>query len=134
MTQSVEQQIRRRSRGRCEYCHLPESISKLAFSIDHVIAKQHGGRSELSNLALACGFCNRHKGPNISGLDPQTRKLCALFNPRRDKWNTHFRWRAAHLNGKTAIGRTTVAVLAMNHPQQLLIRQSLIDEGMDLGQ
>jgi 5-methylcytosine-specific restriction endonuclease McrA len=70
----------------CEYCHLPQRFSKLTFPIDHVIARQHHGPTIESNLALACGFCNRHKGPNIAGLDPQTRQLTRLFHPRRDSW------------------------------------------------
>jgi hypothetical protein len=32
--------------------------------------------------------------------------------------------------GKTAIGRTTIAVLAMNDPAVIEVREALIDEGL----
>ena len=71
------------------------------FVIDHIIARQHGGQSERSNLALACLNCNAHKGPNISGLDPKTGRLTRLFHPRRHKWNRHFRWLGPLLIGRS---------------------------------
>jgi hypothetical protein len=40
-----------------------------------------------------------------------------LFNPRRHKWERHFRWNDPFLEGRTAVGRTTIAVLAMNAPE-----------------
>jgi formamidopyrimidine-DNA glycosylase len=73
----------RRARSCCEYCHLSQEHSLLAFEIDHIIAKKHGGRTVAKNLALACYYCNSFKGPNIGGLDPYTGKLTQLFNPRR---------------------------------------------------
>src|SRR5438105_10212143 len=130
MRRTTELSVRSRANGRCEYCHLPEPLSKLAFSIDHVIARQHGGRSTMNNLSLCCGFCNRHKGPNIAGLDPDTGNLTRLFHPRGDRWNEHFHWEGARLIGLTPIGRTTIAVLAINHDIQIAIRQALLDEGM----
>jgi hypothetical protein len=99
------------------------------FPIDHIIAPQHGGGTTLDNLALSCLHDNTHKGPNIAGIDPQTRRITRLFNPRRDKWERHFDWEGALLVGKTAVGRTTISVLAMNHPDVVAVRQSLIEEG-----
>ena len=80
--------------------------------------------------ALSCLHDNSHKGPNIAGMDPLTGKLTKLFNPRRHKWERHFRWDGAYLVGRTGIGRTTVAVLAMNDPDVIRVRRSLIDEGL----
>jgi hypothetical protein len=77
-----------------------------------------------------CHFCNRHKGPNIAGIDPVTKQLTRLFHPRQDNWLEHFRWNEAHLLGITSIGRVTINVLAINHPQQIATRQALIDEGV----
>jgi len=62
----------------------------MVFHIEHVIAKKHGGPSSLSNLALSCDHCNLHKGSDLTGIDPVTRKLTRLFNPRKDNWKTHF--------------------------------------------
>ncbi len=93
---------------------------------DHIIAKQHGGKTRADNLALACARCNLHKGPNIAGVDPQTAKLTRLFNPRTDRWTDHFRWRKARLVGPSAIGRTTVVVLAINHPYRVALREMML--------
>jgi 5-methylcytosine-specific restriction endonuclease McrA len=57
----LDRLVRQRAGERCEYCHLPQHAFTLRFQIDHVIAAQHGGPTIASNLALACGRCNRHK-------------------------------------------------------------------------
>ena len=54
--------IRERAGHKCEYCRFPEGFAEVPFQIDHVLAKQHGGLGETSNLALVCCFCNRYKG------------------------------------------------------------------------
>jgi hypothetical protein len=124
-------EVRRRADNVCEYCRMPQAYyPTVPFPIDHIIARQHGGPTTLGNLALSCFHDNSHKGPNITGIDPVTRKITKLFNPRRHNWNRHFRWNGPFLIGRTAIGRTTVAVLAMNHPDVVRVRRSLIDEGL----
>ena len=77
-----------------------------------------------------CVHDNLHKGPNIAGIDPLTRKLTKLFNPRRHKWERHFRWDGPDLIGRTAVERTTIVVLAMNDPDVIRVRRSLIEEGL----
>jgi hypothetical protein len=77
-----------------------------------------------------CVFCNFQKGPNIAGYDPESRKLTRLFNPRRQRWRAHFRWEGPTLVGKTAVGRTTLDVLAMNHPDRVELRRLLIEAGL----
>ena len=42
-----------------------------------------------------------------------------LFNPRRQKWDRHFRWDGPLLVGRTAIGRTTIRVLQINCEEAL---------------
>jgi cation diffusion facilitator CzcD-associated flavoprotein CzcO len=101
----------------------------LTFPVDHVIARQHHGATTESNLALACGYCNLHKGPNIAGIDPQTGNLTRLFHPRSDKWREHFRLDGAVVVGLSDVARATISVLAINHPIQTAVRQTLIDEG-----
>ena len=59
-----------------------------------------------------------------------TKKLTRLFNPRRDRWNAHFQWDGPVLRGKTAIGRTTLYVLAINHPDRVEVRRLLIEAGL----
>ena len=99
------------------------------FPIDHIIARQHGGQSALANLALACLHCNSHKGPNIAGIDPKTRKLTRLYHPRKHKWDRHFRWIGPLLVGRTSVGRATIVALAMNDPDLVAVRMALIEEG-----
>lgn len=118
-----------RARHCCEYCQFPEAASRLPFHCDHIIAEQHGGLTEDANLAWACFRCNLRKGPNIAGLDPVTGALSPLFHPRRDAWEDHFEWAGAWLRGKSAIGRATIAVLDINDPDIVVLRESLRAEG-----
>ncbi len=73
---------------------------------------------------------NFHKGPNIAGIDSETGRLTRLFNPRRQRWIAHFAWAGPVLVGKTAIGRTTLYVLNMNHPDRVEVRRLLIAAGL----
>jgi hypothetical protein len=95
------------------------------FHIEHIVAIQHGGQSDSNNLALACGYCNHHKGPNIASLDPNTGQLVRLFDPRRDCWAEHFEWEDTFIVGKTPVGRATAALLAMNDWQRIDLRENL---------
>ena len=61
------------------YCHLPALSILAPFQIDHIIARQHGGSSDLDNLALCCIHCNRFKGPNIAGVDSNTGEVVRFF-------------------------------------------------------
>jgi hypothetical protein len=117
-----------RAASRCEYCGFPQSAYPLPFQIDHVRAEKHGGETIESNLALACTHCNRYKGPNIAGVDAASGQIVRLFNPRTDSWREHFEADGPHLRGKTAIGRTTVDVLAMNDADQLRVRSAFLKE------
>jgi hypothetical protein len=105
----------------------------LPFQIDHIRAEKHGGDTIESNLALACTHCNRHKGPNIAGFDSATGEVVRLFNPRVDIWEQHFESDGPQLLGKTAIGRATAVVLAMNDTDQLLVRNGLMKEAGEGG-
>jgi hypothetical protein len=129
MRTSLQSKVRQRAGGSCEYCRFPEAVSELRHVLDHIVARQHGGRAILENLALACGRCNRHKGPNISGIDPDSGRAVRLFNPRADKWIEHFKWHGERLIGLTDVGRATVQVLAINHPYRLAARRVLIASG-----
>ena len=129
MDAPLERRVRERARGRCEYCQLPEAFSTLPFQVDHIIARKHGGATEPGNLALACFYCNTHKGPNIAGRHRDTAEIVRLFNPRTDEWAEHFKWNGPTLTGLTAIGGVTVDVLAINRPEFVTLRESLIAGG-----
>jgi 5-methylcytosine-specific restriction endonuclease McrA len=89
-TRPPRSQVRERAQGYCEYCLLPEEADAISFEVDHIIAEQHGGLTDLGNLAYACFECNRKKGPNLTSIDPQTNEITILFNPRLQQWNDHF--------------------------------------------
>jgi hypothetical protein len=130
MNQALAQLVRLRAQGLCEYCRISEIYDRPGFEIEHIIARQHGGPSTAGNLAWACFSCNKRKGPNLSGIDGVTGTVVSLFHPRRNKWSRHFRWQGALLVGRTPIGRATIAVLAINLPLRVRLRQELIDEGV----
>jgi 5-methylcytosine-specific restriction endonuclease McrA len=130
MTAALKALVRRRAQFRCEYCRFPERLAELRFQLDHILARKHGGPATAENLAFACFRCNSHKGPNLSGTDPDSGELTRLFHPRSDEWKVHFRWRRAVLVGKTPIGRATIAVLNMNRPDVVALRKALLAEGV----
>lgn len=118
-------QVRERAQNVCEYCHLHQDDSPLAaLHVEHIIPRIHGGRDDLDNLALACIDCNLHKGTNLTGIDPETNELTALFHPRRQEWEDHFEWQGIYLVGKTGTGRTTIRVLNINSEDQVALRSS----------
>ena len=82
MNPEISRAVWQRAGDRCEYCCLPARAYPLPFHVDHIVARKHGGQTVLENLALACLHCNRHKGPNIAGNDPNTGDVVRLFYPR----------------------------------------------------
>jgi hypothetical protein len=121
--------VRRRAGERCEYCRLHQNNNELVHHVEHIVAKQHGGSDDLTNLALACHRCNLHKGPNLTGIDPQTGQVAPLFHPRRDHWSEHFEFTGPRIEGISAIGRATVQVLGMNDARRLEVRQEILKQG-----
>ena len=113
--------VRERAGERCEYCRLHH--------IEHIVSRQHGGSDDVENLALACHRCNLHKGRNLTGIDPLRGLVQILFHPRHDQWYEHFAFRGASLEGLTPAGRVTVAVLALNDPRRIELRQELLALG-----
>lgn len=130
MQRQLVELIRRRAGFRCEYCQFPEAFSGLNFQMDHIIAEKHGGPTEEENLALSCIYCNSHKGPNLSGIDPITGEIVRLFHPRRDRWDEHFRWDGAVLVGSNPVGRATIEVLRINDSAAVALRRLFIRAGV----
>jgi hypothetical protein len=125
MESSLVEAVWHRAEATCEYCRLPQAQVATLFEVDHIIARQHGGSPDLGNLALACIRCNKRKGPNLAGIDPESGAMVRLFNPRTDEWGAHFVCIASRIEGLTPIGRATVAVLGMNQAELVVIRQEL---------
>jgi hypothetical protein len=130
-------EVRHRANHRCEYCRLPQAAFRRPFHLEHVVAKQHGGTAELDNLALASWFCNLKKGPNLTGIDPDTGQITPLFHPRKDRWEEHFGAevgrlipRGIEIRGLTPTGRATARVLGMNEEMRQMLRYELWREAM----
>jgi len=128
MNSALRAFVRERAGRRCEYCRIhDEDDDVLAFHVEHVIARQHGGIDDPDTLCWACAECNWSKGPNLAGL--QGGKLYPLFNPRQQNWHRHFRWEHTLLVGKTKTGIVTVQVLNINDAARVMLRENLLFEG-----
>jgi hypothetical protein len=126
----LRSRVSERAQGRCEYCHLPAEAAWAFYEIDHVIAEKHGGKTTVDNLAFACVPCNSYKGSDLTSIDPQTGKLARLFNPRTQKWETHFRLNAdGTVIPRTAAGRATARLLHFNDLARVQQRADLIAAG-----
>lgn len=84
MNDAVRDLVRERAGDACEYCRLAQTDQPWArFHIEHIRPRQHQGTDDLVNLCLACGHCNRFKGPNVASIDPVTGELTPLFHRGR---------------------------------------------------
>ncbi|MGA9380947.1 MAG: HNH endonuclease signature motif containing protein [Phormidium sp.] len=123
---ALRQLVYDRAKGCCEYCLIPETASFAKHEIDHIIAEKHGGLTEAENLALSCTLCNKHKGSDLTSIDPETNQITPLYNPRRDRWLDHFQLSNAQFLPLTSMGRVTIRLLQLNHPDRVKERELLI--------
>jgi hypothetical protein len=128
MDDGVKQLVRQRAGNCCEYCRVQQRYYlDSTFHVEHIVAQQHRGSDNPDNLALACHLCNNKKGPNLSGIDPETNELARLFHPRTDIWSKHFHLEeSGRIVGLSPVGRTTVYVLDMNSTIRIEIRREII--------
>jgi hypothetical protein len=127
MDAATREFVRQRAAGRCEYCLLRQEQCDLTHHVEHIVAKQHGGSDDASNLALACHRCNLRKGPNLTAIDPLTREVVPLFHPRSSNWSAHFIMESERIIGITAVGRATVQLLTMNDARRLELRAQILN-------
>ena len=130
MARSRRAVVRERAGDRCEYCFMPQSLTSLPHTLDHIRARKHRGPTDVANLCWSCAQCNAAKGPNVTGHDPATDELVPLFNPRADRWDDHFAWNGALLAGRTRVGRATIDVLRMNDANRIAHRSMLMQAGV----
>lgn len=130
ISSALRAHVEKRAGGRCEYCLRHQDDSAVTHELDHIIALKHGGKTEQAdNLALACLFCNRNKGADLTSVDPASGLTEPLFNPRIHIWKDHFELIGARIVGVTPIGRATVRLLRFNDPLRVSERLSLIESG-----
>lgn len=127
---TLRQLVSDRANGKCEYCLIHQNFSIYSHEVDHVIAVKHGGLSIEGNLVLACLPCNRYKGSDLTSLDPITKQITLLFNPRARRWDDHFKIERGYIVGLTDIGRTTIFLLKLNESKRLMIRQALASQNL----
>ncbi len=98
---------------------------------EHLYPRSLGGPTTEENLWLACSLCNDHKNNRVHIVDPETGVKVKVFNPRRQVWAEHFAWAEAgtRIDGRTAIGRATVAALQLNRPSLVLARGLWVGAG-----
>lgn len=122
--------VRKRADDRCEYCLLPEFAVLGSHQCDHIIARKHGGDNEVDNLALSCKICNKHKGTDLTSIDPRTGEITALYSPRKHHWSEHFELDSdGTITAQTPEGRVTVYLLQLNRAERVIERQLYIESG-----
>lgn len=70
-----------RDGSRCQYCGRKFKTSDL--SIDHVVPRSRGGRTEWANVVCACLACNVQKG----GRTPREAHMHLVKKPRRPRFS-----------------------------------------------
>ncbi|WP_165235993.1 HNH endonuclease [Aquisphaera insulae] len=127
----LRDQVRDRANGYCEYCRCPDIAGTAPYAVEHVIPESKGGATVPENLAWACPYCNGSKYTRVDGWDPATSKWARLFNPRKQRWSSHFVWSddMTRVLGTTSTGRATVETLQLNRPPIMVFRGMLVNAG-----
>lgn len=127
---ALRKQVYERAKGCCEYCLIPEFVAFAPYEIDHIIAEKHGGLTKAENLALSCTLCNKHKGSDLTSIDPETGDIVPLYHPRQDLWREHFQIKDAEFIALTAKARVTIRLLQLNRRDRIKERQLLLEAGI----
>lgn len=73
--------IYKRDRNTCQYCGARPSLAEL--TIDHILPRSDGGRSNWENCVLACLACNRRK----ANMLPQQAGMRLRTKPSEPHWS-----------------------------------------------
>lgn len=127
----LQRKIREQARFRCGYCLTSETLIGMKMEFEHLTPIAADGATTEENLRLACRRCNEFKGTQTHALDAESRQNAALFNPRTQNWNDHFRWSAdgTEIIGISPMGRATVIALKLNNEIILVSRRLWVSVG-----
>jgi hypothetical protein len=127
----LQNKIRRQARFRCGYCLCSETLLGMPMEIEHLISLAAGGTDDEENLWLACRRCNGFKGILKQAIDPLSKQLVSLFNPRVQNWQEHFQWSedGTQILGLTKCGRATIEALKLNNPEIIVTRRLWVSVG-----
>ncbi|HIE29301.1 TPA: HNH endonuclease [Candidatus Poribacteria bacterium] len=117
ISSKLRAKIMEEARYRCGYCLMQQIATNWILEVEHIIPTALGGTDDEENLWLSCPACNRYKGAKVKARDPETGRKVRLFNPRRQKWERHFRFSydGTKIIGLTACGRSTIEALRLNN-------------------
>lgn len=126
-TKEEKELVAQRASYCCEYCLSQLAFSSDSFSIDHIIPQFLKGENSPDNYAFACLGCNGRKAKAITARDPVDGRIVTLYHPRQHRWQEHFVWSEdfSLILGLTAMGRATVAKLALNRAGVVNLRTAL---------
>jgi 5-methylcytosine-specific restriction endonuclease McrA len=124
--------IANRANHCCEYCLTPADFTPDPFELEHIIPLFEGGTNDLSNIAYSCSGCNGHKRAKTFAVDPLSKEIISLFNPRIHFWKYHFRWNDdfSLVLALTAEGRATLELLQLNRIGLINLRNALFKYGV----
>jgi 5-methylcytosine-specific restriction endonuclease McrA len=91
----------RRDKHLCQYCGEVFSVSKL--TVDHVMPKARGGKSDWINCVASCFDCNNKKGDRTPA-EARMRLLTKPVIPRVNLINECIRLNPAHEDWKVYLG------------------------------
>ena len=132
ITSQQKYDVVERAKGCCEYCRSQVRFAIQSFSVEHIVPRSRGGKTEFENLALACQGCNNHKYTKTKGRDPVNGEIVPLYHPRLQRWREHFAWNedCVLIIGLTPVGRATVGALCLNRDGLINLRRVLYITGM----
>ena len=131
ITSQQKYDVVERAKGCCEYCRSQVRFAMQSFSVEHIVPRSRGGKTEFENLALACQGCNNHKYTKTKGSDPVNGEIVPLYHPRLQRWREHFAWDegCVLIIGLTPVGRATVRALCLNRDGLINLRRVLYITG-----
>jgi hypothetical protein len=76
--------------GKCLFCNRKLSVGlsgETRATVEHILARNHGGTNDPHNTALACGSCNGEKGRNHDNQkQPDMDYVNRLLAKRQERW------------------------------------------------